>query len=303
MWEFRTISDFLRSNVRRFDILLEGGFESPRDLRQHLIAGYAQDNWRMRSNLTLNLGMRYEFATVPDEVNGKISNLVNFSDTAVTVGVLFKNPTTKSFSPRLGMVWAPDEKTSIRGGFGIFYEHPMLYNIRTSLQELPPFNLSGRMDVADGRGPIDFPNAYYTQLDRAAGTPNIRSMEYELDQTTYYRWNTTVQRQFGNDWAITVDYTGTRGHNLWQQALPNINRWEGWPAQPAEGTPKFFPGSGPCPGNPAISAPCRINPNFGEMRIQYANADLWYQGGTISVQKRLSHGLQLGSTFTLFQGD
>jgi hypothetical protein len=284
VWEFRSMSDFLRAIPRRFDILLEGGFESPRDLRQHLLGGYFQDNWRVKSNLTLNLGLRYEFASVPREVNGKISNLVNFNDSDVTVGVLYKNPTAKSFSPRVGVVWAPnDGKTSIRGGFGVFYEHPMLYNIRTSLQELPPFNLTGRIE---GSG-IDFPNAGFTQLSRAGGRPNLRSMEYDLDQTTYYRWNTTVQRQFGTKWAVTADYTGTRGYNLWQQALPNINRWQGWPEQPPEGTEKFFP-----------AGATLINPNFGEMRIQYANANLWYHGVSLSVQRRLADGFQMGSTFT-----
>jgi hypothetical protein len=278
------MSDFLRAVPRRFDILLEGGLESPRDLRQHMLGTYFQDNWRLRRDLTLNLGLRYEFASVPREVNGKISNLVDFNDTAVTVGALYKNPTTRSFSPRVGVVWAPQEgRMSIRGGFGVFYEHPMLYNIRTSLQELPPFNLSGRIE---GSG-IDFPNAFFTQLDRASGRPNIRSMEYDLDQTTYYRWNATVQRQFGDNWAVTADYTGTRGYNLWQQSLPNLNRWEGWPEQPAEGTEKFFPaGAG------------LINPTFGEMRIQYANARLWYNGGSLSLQRRLDDGLQLGATFT-----
>ncbi|MBA2301862.1 MAG: TonB-dependent receptor [Acidobacteria bacterium] len=284
VWEFRSIPDFLRAVPRRFDILLEGGFDSPRDIRQHLLGTYFQDNWRVKSNLTLNLGLRYEFASVPREVNGKVSNLLDFNDSQVTVGVLYKNPTAKSFSPRVGVVWAPQEgKMSVRGGFGVFYEHPMLYNIRTSLQELPPFNLSGRIEG----GVIDFPNAFFTQLDRAQGRPNIRSMEYDLDQTTYYRWNGTVQRQFGTNWAVTLDYTGNRGYNLWQQSLPNLRRWEGWPAQPAEGTPKFFPaGSG------------LINPNFGEMRIQYSNARLWYNGVSLSTQRRLSDGLQLGATFT-----
>lgn len=284
VWDFRSFENFLRATPRRFDVLLEGGFESPRDLRQHLISGYFQDNWRVRPNLTLNLGLRYEFASVPDETSGKVSNLVNFTDPDVTVGVLFKNPTKKSFSPRLGVAWVPgDGRMSVRGGFGVFYEHPMLYSIRTSLQELPPFNLSGRIEGGD----IDFPNAYFTQLDRAKGRPNLRSMDFNLDQTTYYRWNATVQRQFGTNWAVTLDYTGNRGYNLWQQSLPNLKRWEGWPNQPPPGTPKFFPaGAG------------LINPNFGEMRIQYANADLWYNGGTASVQRRLSDGLQLGATFT-----
>ena len=284
VFQFRSLENFLRANPRRFDVMLAGGFESPRDLRQHLLGVYFQDNWRVRTDFTLNLGLRYEFASVPREVNGRVSNLLNFTDPEVTVGILYKNPTAKAFSPRVGMVWAPHEgKTSVRAGFGIFYEHPMLYNIRTSLQEMPPFTLTGRISGRD----IDFPNAYFTQLERARGRPNLRTMEYDLDQTTYYRWSTTVQRQLGTNWAVTLDYTGSRGYNLWQQSVPNLNRWEGWPAQPPPGTPKFFPaGSGP------------INPNFGEMRVQFANAHLWYSGASLGVQRRLSDGLQLGTAFT-----
>jgi hypothetical protein len=282
IYEFRDIDNFLRANPRRFDVMLPGGDDPNRDLRQHLLGAYFQDNWQVRSDVTVNLGLRYEFASVPNEVDGKSSNLRSFTDPDVTIGPLFENPTAKSFSPRVGVVWAPQEgRMSIRGGFGIFYEHPMLYNIRTSLQELPPFTLVGRIEGAG----INFPNAFATQLDRARARPNIRTMQFDLDQTTYYRWSLTLQRQLGTNWVVSADYTGTRGYNLWQQSLPNINKWEGWPAQPSG--EKFFP------ANSTL-----INPNFGEMRIQYSNADLWYQGGSLAVQRRLSDGLQLGASFT-----
>jgi hypothetical protein len=282
IYEFRDIENLLRGNPRRFEVMLPGGDDPRRDLRQHLFGAYVQDNWQARPDVTVNLGLRYEFASVPTEVDGKSSNLRNFTDPEVTIGPLFENPTAKSFSPRIGVVWAPQEgRMSIRGGFGIFYEHPMLYNIRTALQELPPFTLVGRIDGAE----IDFPNAFTTQLSRARARPNIRTMQFDLDQTTYYRWSTTVQRQFGANWVVSADYTGTRGYHLWQQSLANINRWEGWPEQP-QGE-KFFP------PNSTL-----INPNFGEMRIQFSNADLWYQGGSLAIQRRLSDGLQFGASFT-----
>ena len=288
IYEFRDMENFLLANPRRFEVMLPGGDDPTRDLRQHLVGTYFQDNWRVASTVTLNLGLRYEFASVPEEVDGKTANLINFNDPTVTIGPLFENPTARSFSPRIGVVWAPDEgRMSIRGGFGIFYEHPMLYNIRTALNELPPFTLVGRID---GSG-INFPNAFATQLSRAAARPNIRTMEYDLDQTTYYRWNVTVQRQIWNNWMASVDYTGTRGFNLWQQSLANINRWQGWPAD-VPSFEKFFPGGlGP------------INPNFGEMRIQYANADLWYRGVSAAVQRRLAQGLQFAAAFTLSKAE
>ena len=283
VYEFSNLENFLLGVPRRFEVMLPGGDDPLRDLRQHLMGAYVQDNWQARDDVTINLGLRYEFASVPTEVDGKTSNLINLTDPAVTIGPLFKNPTAKSFSPRIGAVWAPGEgRMSIRGGFGIFYEHPMLYNIRTALQELPPFTLVGRIDGAG----VNFPNAFTTQLNRAGARPNIRTMQYDLDQTTYYRWSVTVQRQFWTNWVVTADYTGTRGYNLWQQSLPNINRWQGWPEQPSG--EKFFP-----PGATLI------NPNFGETRIQYSNADLWYKGGSVAVQRRLSAGLQFGASLTI----
>lgn len=291
VYEFGSVENFLRGIPRRFEVMLPGGDIINRDMKQHVLGAYFQDNWRMREDLTFNLGMRYEFASVPEEKDGKLSNLVNFFDRDVTVGVLYENPTKKSFSPRVGFVWAPGEgRSSVRGGFGIFYEHPMLYNIRTSLQELPPFTLVGRVDQRDANRigqEIDFPNAYFTQLALLSGRPNIRTFQYELDQTYMYRWSLTYQRQFWGNWVASADYTGSRGLHLWQQTLPNINKWEGWPEQPPPGTPKFFP------ANSTL-----INPNWGEMRIQYSNANSYYHGGSLSVQKRLSAGLQFQAAFT-----
>ena len=291
VWDFSNMENFLRGIPRRFEIMLPGGDVANRDLSQHYFAGYLQDNWRAARDLTFNIGLRYEYASTIKEKKDQVSNLVNFLDKAVTVGTLYKNPTGKSFSPRLGFVWAPGAgKTSLRGGFGIFYEHPTLFNIRTSLQELPPFTLVGRIDQRDANRlnqEINFPNAFTTQLALAQGRPNIRTFQYDLDQTYMYRFSLTFQQQFGRDWVLQADYTGSRGHNLWQQSLPNINKWEGWPAQPASSLDKFFP---------AGSTP--INPNFGEVRLQYSNGRIFYNGGSLALQRRPRAGLQFGATFT-----
>jgi outer membrane receptor protein involved in Fe transport len=289
---FADLEQFLRGIPRRMEVQLPGGDVVERDLRQHTLGVYFQDNWRARENLTFNLGLRYEYSSVPSEVNGLVGNLINpVTDSQVTVGKLFENPTAKSFSPRLGVVWAPHRgRSSVRGGFGIFYDHPALFNIRTSLNELPPFRLVGRIDRADANRigeEIDFPNAFDTQLDLARGRPNIRTFQYDLDPTYMYRWNVMYQRQFWESWVASAEYTGSRGMNLWQQSLFNINRWEGWPAQPPPGTPKFFPvGATP------------INPNFGEMRLQYSNSESIHHGGALGLQRRLNAGLQLGVAFT-----
>src|SRR5260370_62744 len=77
-------------------------------LRQTLFGAYAQDDVRLQKNLTVNLGFRYEMATVPDESQNRISNLRNLTDAVPHVGSpFFANPTFRNFEPRAGFAWNP----------------------------------------------------------------------------------------------------------------------------------------------------------------------------------------------------
>ncbi len=291
VYDFSNMQNFLRGIPRRFEVLLPGGDVAQRDMNQQIMGAYVQDNWRVGRSLTLNLGVRYEYATTIQEKDDQVSNLRDFfTDREVTRGILYDNPSGRAISPRVGFVWAPGGgRSSLRGGFGIFYEHVNLFLLRTSLQELPPFTLVGRIDQADANRvgqEINWPNAGFTQLALARGRPNIRTFQYDLDQTHSYRWSGTYQRQFGKDWVATVDYTGSRGRNLWQQSLANIRQWQGFPSA-VPSSEKFF----------AAGAPL-INPNFGEVRLQYTNASSWYNGVSAGIQRRPSAGLRVGAAFT-----
>jgi len=79
IWNFKDLESFLTNNPSKF----QGGIAStltPRNLRQTIFGAYLQDDWRFRPNLMLNLGLRYEIATVPTETSGKIVNLRNLAD-------------------------------------------------------------------------------------------------------------------------------------------------------------------------------------------------------------------------------
>lgn len=284
LYDFSSISNFLRGIPRRFEGLLPGGDIVTRSLKQTTLGAYIQDDWKVRPSLTLNLGLRYEYANRIEEKDGFTSQLINITDRTATVGPLYEGPPTNlAFSPRVGFAWTPDNgKSSLRGGFGVFYEHPNLFLIRTALAELPPYTLVGRIETAN----VAFPNAFATQLDLARGRPNARAFDYTPNQTYSLRWNLTYQRQLMKDVVGTVDYTSSRGHNLWHQNLANLCRWEGYPTQPSG--EKFFP-----------STCTLINPNLGEVRYQEANARSWYDGVSAAFQRSPKNGLRFGGSVTI----
>src|SRR6267143_925736 len=129
IFKFGGLQNFYANSPGKF----QGGIAStlsPRNLRQTLFGIYLQDDWRWKSNLTLNLGLRFLMASAPTETNGKISVLRNLSDATPHLGdPFFGNPTTKNFEPRIGFAWDPlrNGKMAIRGGAGLFDVLPLPY--------------------------------------------------------------------------------------------------------------------------------------------------------------------------------
>ena len=331
IWEWRSWPDFLTARPRRLTVELPGElinldeypvepgweFSGPfgrrhnHNAKQSSFGVYFQDNWQVRPSFALNLGLRYSFTTIPREVNGASGALRDFNDPRVTIGPVFgNNPTMKSFSPRFGFAWAPgDQRTSVRGGFGIFYDHPRYYHIRTSFAITPPFILATRVD-ADSRGNVrrvpgvppgtrlEFPHARFTQTDflTANPRPDIRPQQFMQELAYITRWSLNVQRELGTSWLVSAGYTGSRGVHLWIMERGELSRWRNcptrvacgpdtqvsqFPVNPEPGQFKFFdPGLG------------LINSNFGVFRPQIPAATMDHHGLTLSATQRLTRGLQ-----------
>ncbi|MSO46234.1 MAG: TonB-dependent receptor [Acidobacteria bacterium] len=284
-----TFSDFLVGRTRDFVGLAPGQGDTARHHRQWLIGMYVQDDWKMRSNLTLNMGVRYEFVTEPDEADGKITNVRFPTDPAVTVGgPLFKNPTLGNVAPRAGFVWLPpapgflsrlfgsEGQTSIRGGAGLYYDPPLfsVYGNMTPRQE--PYFKQIRINAAP------FPNVF-PLLAAGQGFIDTFAIQFDPETPKVLHYNVNVQREFGAKVMVTVGYVGSRGWNLWREADFN----NAFPLD-ASGT-QFAP----------IATPQRRNPNFANIRYKVSDAQSFYDSLQLGVIARPASGLQAQLSYTL----
>jgi len=197
---FDSLALFLQGLPSAFDVSLPAGAQilgltnladSVFNLRLSQFGFFFQDNWKMLPSLTLNLGLRYEFQTELSEKNDHLSSFRDFYGSQVTPGgPFFKNPTLKNFSPRFGFAWAPgDRRTSVRGGFGIFYDPISVPQYQFILSQLAPFLGEGGLLDRASSGAINFPNAFATQPGQLASAPNYRQFEFEPDSAYSYRWS------------------------------------------------------------------------------------------------------------------
>jgi outer membrane receptor protein involved in Fe transport len=277
-YTINTFTDFLLGRTRDFVGLGPGQDDTQRHHRQWLVGMYVQDDWKMRPNLTLNLGLRYEFVTEPDEVDGKITNVRFPTDPTVSVGgPLFKNPTLGNVAPRAGFVWVPMERTSIRGGAGLYYDPPLfsVYGNMTPRQE--PYFKQIRITAAP------FPNVF-PLLATGQGFIDTFAIQFDPESPKVLHYNVNVQRElFDARVVATVGYVGSRGWNLWREA--DFNN-----AISPDPTGMTFP---------PVAAPQRRNPNFANIRYKMADAQSFYDSLQVGVVARPADGLQAQLSYTL----
>ena len=279
---FTDLSALLQNKPRLFFGTIES--DPVRGIRQWLMAFYAQDDIKVSSNLTLNLGLRYEFITVPTEVNGKISNLRDYvNDADFTVGdPYFQNPSLKNFAPRVGLAWDPfsDGKTSVRSGFGIFYDEILPYYYRATVNFVPPFNVNYALF---GRS---LPKAWVPgQPLPTAGRAILGTLEYVIPQPYALQYNLTVEREVLPGTKLTLGYRGYRGIKL--LGISNANQRA--PHENDEHNPdgrKHFHSDDPFP-----------NPNFTDLYI-YPARDSWYNGLDIGLNRRFRDGMQFQVSYS-----
>lgn len=279
---FGSLAGFLTDQPTSFVATIPGT-SVPEGLRQSVVGAYMQDDWRVLSNVTLNLGVRYEMATVPTEEHDRLGTLVLGSQSLKLGSPYFQNPTLRNFSPRVGAAWDPfgDGKTSVRAAIGQYDNLPLTSQFSLLSVISAPFNLQGSSTSV----PVgSFPDGLYQSL--AAGGPRADFIQQNPKRSYVLQWNFSIQRQLTPSLLFEAGYTGSHGVHL-PLVLGDINT-----VPPAQDTPQGY--VWPTPRDSGV----KPWPTWGTV-----NAVLWqvssdYDSLPVRLQKRLSHGLLVQGSYT-----
>jgi hypothetical protein len=296
--------------------------------RQNVFGLYVQDAWNVNRRLTLNLGVRWDpfFAhsnpydhvlsfSMDNFVNGVVSKILPNAPAGLIFGGDPGLPHKKygpnklaNFSPRVGIVWDPfgDGKTSIRAGYGLYYDFPSFAFDQfgfsppwgSNLTVINPPSLANPWANFPGGNPFPLPSP--EEFRFLKGNAQLTyAYALKLKPTYVQQYNLSIQRQVGN-WLMSATYIGSGTRHLWANNPVNQSQ---------------FLGTGPCTilgvsfaecGTTATTAARRrlnfVNPQWGPY---YGETELLDDGGTanyngliLSAQHRFSHNFTSSSNFT-----
>jgi hypothetical protein len=280
------------------------------------VGAYVQDEFKLRPNITLNAGLRWE-PYFP--IKNSLDYVSNFDEGRFDAGIrstvypqappglLFPgdagfpgsaamNNKIAQFAPRVGAVWQLDDKTAIRGGWGVFYDTPHLF-FNTRFANNPPWGAQITLTSPAGgfanpyltyQGGNPFPalaDGWRTQPFPTAGV--YVNAPFDTQPTSLQQWNVGAQRQVGS-WLVTASYLGNHSSHLWRATELN-------PAVYSVGATTT-----------TTNARRRLtlkNPTWGPFYGTVAQLDSTgeanYHGMLVSVQRRLRGNFSMLSNYTL----
>jgi hypothetical protein len=271
---FANVASFIAGNANAFSVTLGDRASS---IVQSNLGLYVQDNYKVRQNLTLELGLRYDWNMTPTERYNRFVVFDPATDSLVRVGSGISqiyHSNNKNFQPRVGFAWDPfkDGKTSVRAAYGVMVDQPVT-NLVTGPTANPPLATPLVFN-----GAIRFDNAA-TVAGLAGLAPN--SVAQGFDNAYIQSWNLNIQREVMPNLGITVAYVGSKGTHL--RISRNIN-------QPINGVRPF----------PTLSASSPIRPGaaLGNITEIDSTGNSSYNALWVTANKRLSRGFQFNASYT-----
>lgn len=196
---------------------------------------YIADDWRVNPNLTLNIGLRWEYSAPITELYGRLVNLDisnGFSEalpvvanhpvgpiTGTDYADSLVDPDKGAFQPRVGISWRPTAASSIlvRGGYGIYYNTAPYQSIATQMAQQSPLSKSLRLQNT-AENPLTLADGFNAPPN---STANTFAVDPKLSIGYLHIWQISIQRDLPFAMQVVLAYQGTRGRHALQQFLPN----------------------------------------------------------------------------------
>jgi TonB dependent receptor len=281
-YAFSNLSSFLTNQPSSFKGVDPLHTKAVADYRQTLFGLYAQDDWKLRPNLSLNLGVRYEPATTFAEGRGRLAFLYDVTQAVAHLGNPgYSNSTLTNFSPRLGFAYDPfnNGKTSVRGAVGLFEALPLIYQWSVEEVNVAP---QGLVATATNRTLLHgtFPGSAYQQLSVTALAAVVTDKNPKPSRVL--QWNLSLQRQLTKKLSATATYVGSSSEHL--------------PVATADTNiviPNLIQGRYVTPLGGA-----KVNPHFGKIASQFYNGHAHYHALQAQITQQVTRGLSFQGSFT-----
>jgi hypothetical protein len=244
-------------------------------------AYFFQDAWKLRQNLTIDLGLRYEYQP-PSPSNVLPFPAIEEQPLGVPTTAPFavrveQRPDRNNFAPRFGFAYTPRmlpwlfgaDKTVFRGGFGTFYD-TFFSNINDNTAASSPNTLGGSITGGAGRGTANATAAIAAIAPTLNQLNTITTVAAGLRNPMTYQWNFGMQRELPGAMQMELAYVGTRGERLFANEQLN----------------------------PRVGGGARINPAYGSIVIRGNHGDSIYHGLNANLSRSFKNGLQFRAAYT-----
>jgi hypothetical protein len=271
---------------------------------------FVQDDWKLSRRVTLNIGLRYELSPPAVQKNDAMSNfdldttpgqprlVAAGSEGGDTASRALQNVNHRQFAPRIGFAYSlPDNKTVIRGGYGVFYSNLITLGGQSSMEVNPPNNVRVSLSPDPVTPSIFLSQGFAANALSVANAKNVELISYDRRGVTpiAQQWNLDIQRELHGGILIEAGYYGNKLDHMWRKI-------DGNPAPPGAGTAnlrrQFLSAAVPGTGSSITLADV--------IRIQ-KDGYTRYNGLQVKIEKRYSKGVTFLASYgwskTLSLGD